>query len=490
MRDKEKARINKIAIICHSIIDLVLLAAYLLEWMKGSKSAGYFMIIAAFTILPVLAEIIIFRINKSSNVIHHIMGVCYSAMYIFIMFTTPSSLAFTYAIPMYMVASLYSEIGYSASISAGGLLSNVVYVINQSRTKGIAAEDWADLEIRLACMALSGIFMVLACYVTKKINEEKLANLNEQKEKTNQLLEQVLSTSDSMIVGIADAAREMELLGESVELIRGSMREVNIGNNETADAVQHQQQRTEQIQDHIAQVRVAAEHIDDNMVNAAGLVADGREQMSKLREQASKSLEANELVQDKMQGLDEQTEKMNSITEIITGIANRTGILALNARIEAARAGEAGKGFAVVAGEISSLASQTKSATVDINGLIKSITEDLGEVSKAIEVVAKGNQSNEKSSREAMESFLKIAESSENIARQSEEMKEVVENLEGANADIVGNIQTISAVTEEVTAHSNETYDACEENSKMVGRVSKIVKELNVSAQELKKHTT
>lgn len=82
-------------------------------------------------------------------------------------------------------------------------------------------------------------------------------------------------------------------------------------------------------------------------------------------------MDANNRVLEKMKVLTEYTNKMNTIIETITSIANSTGMLALNASIEAARAGEAGRGFSVVATEISGLASQTKDATVNITELIK-----------------------------------------------------------------------------------------------------------------------
>lgn len=488
MKMSEKAYINRMAVVCHTVIDVVLILAYMVELLKGARTVGYICIFAAICLVPVIVEWILFKRNPDSGLIMHIIAVCYGILYIFAIFTANSVTNFVYAVPMFVVLLLYSDVRYTALFSGTLCLFNILDIVYVAMTVGYAPEQIADVEIRVASITLIAVFCVMTTMCLNKLNKQKLANLNTEKDKSTQMLNDTLELAGQISQGIGQVTEKMEQLDQSVTHIRGSMKEVTQGSMETAESVQQQMARTGEIQKHIAQVKENAETIDRGVDNAAEMIQEGRKDIDAMEDQVQKSMAANDTVLSRMEDLSAQTEKMNTIIEMITGITNQTSLLSLNASIEAARAGDAGKGFAVVAGEISSLANQTKSATVNITELIQNINAELKEVSTAIDLVTDGNRSHAVTARKVLGSFERIAGMTKEISIQTTAMKETVESLDISNAGIVESIQTISAITEEVSAHSNETYEACERNSEMVSEVTAIVENLNEETKKIRKN--
>ncbi len=483
--ERERSLINRVAILCHTVIVVVLMLAYALEVFKGSRTIGYYAVFSALAAVPVIAEWILYKSNTADKKIQHILGFGYSAFYIFVVFTTTDLTAFTYAIPMYLVIMLYSDVRYCVAISFGGFIVNVIYTVIRAVNVGIPSELMPTYEIRNIVMLIIAAFLCWATSTMAKINKMKLDEINQEKENVSRLLNKVMNVSGEMSSGIEDVTARMHELGNSVMETRNAMQEVSSGANETADAIQNQIGQTEEIQKHVEKVKDVSASISESMSQARNDVMSGKNSLDTLLSQVESSERAGKEVVTDISELEEYMKNMQSIIEIITSVARQTSLLALNASIEAARAGEAGKGFAVVATEISDLANQTQGATVNITDVIHNVSDKLAVAVRAVEQLMSDNSKQNEMAATVADSFEKITNSTQSADEQSQMLEEVVGNLETANTVIIESVQTISAVIQEVTAHSNETYNISEKNTDIVNRVKELVENLNSQAQNL-----
>lgn len=486
--ERERKEVNKAAVFCHTVLAVILLGSYAMEVFKGARTIGYYAVFSILALVPVILEWVLYKRDPADRKIQHILGFGYSIFYIFVIFTTTDVTAFTFAIPLYIVVTLYSDLKYCIILSSGGFLVNIIFIIYRAVTVGIASEEMPTYEIRGFLMLIVALFLCFSTDVMAKINRMKMNELGQERDNVSKLLDSVMTTSTEMSNGIIDVQEQMSMLGGAVSETKSAMEEVSSGANDAAEAIQNQLGQTEEIQRHIEEVEAVSRSIGDSMDQAKKDVMDGKDSLKMLLEQVESSEHAgNEVVAD-IGELEEYMKNMQSIIELITNVATQTSLLSLNASIEAARAGEAGRGFAVVATEISNLANQTQGATVNITEVIGNVSEKLEIAIKAIEQLMSNNAKQSEAAETVAGSFEKIAGSTQDADEQGRRLEQVVGNLATANAGIVESVQTISAVMEEVTAHSNETNSTCDRNTDIVNQVAELVEDLSRQAQSLNQH--
>lgn len=481
----DNARNNLLALIGYCIYTAVIFGCYLMEVIKGSRTIGYFAIIAVLTLLPLAAMYIIYRRDNEDYNIRFVLTYGYLPSYLFAIFTTKSLLPFTYGVVIAILVMVFADERLCKSYVSILVIVNIANVIYMGLLGDITKEMLPDVEIRIGFVLIYAVYMILATSAMKKNNNAKMEHIASEKDVATKMLDDIMEISENMIGDVIVVSEKMGVLSEAVAKTKVSMEEVTNGTVDTAESVQNQLSMTEEIQNVIEQVADVSGVIDEDMEAATMEVSLGKSKIDDLIGQVHVSNEASGKVSEELSRLTSYASKMQSIVELIDGITSQTSLLALNASIEAARVGEAGKGFAVVASEISTLAEQTQNATVEITDMIENISIELDKVVDVVNYLMDNNKLQGVVATETASSFETIAIRTEDIQKRTQELAELVAQLSTSNAAIVDSVQTISAATEEVTAHSNVTLECSEENSMIVEEVNDIVEELQMLAQRL-----
>lgn len=480
----EDALANKMGLICLTIIDVIISIAYLAEAFKGSRSWGYVGLVILFATLPFILGWIAYSRDKSNKIDKHIIAVGFALLYTFVLFTAGNDLVFTYAIPMLVIVTLYLDKRYTAIAGGGVAILNIIDVIRKLMA-GIEPGQMPVLEIQGLVMILIVIYLIMTVATSEKYQQINGARLTLEKEKTDDVLAKILSVSGVMTDDIVKVVEEMDALSGSVESTLDAMSEVQSGAAETANSVQEQLQKTQEIQDYAQAVESASMVIKSNIDTTTEAIDAGQSCMTEMTKLSTNAIKSSNQVSELLKDFKETTNKMNQITDLINSVAEQTGLLALNASIEAARAGEAGRGFAVVATEISQLAGQTSGATENIVQLINDIGGDLESVISSINDMVDDNNKQAEAAKRTGDTFNTIVSSIDEIRMQSEILSKSVKELTNANSMIVETVTTISAISEEVSAHSNQTYESSQKNQDIVKIVDDLVNALNDNAKVL-----
>ncbi|NET07229.1 MAG: methyl-accepting chemotaxis protein [Symploca sp. SIO2B6] len=171
--------------------------------------------------------------------------------------------------------------------------------------------------------------------------------------------------------------------------------------------------------------------------------------------------------------LSERANQIGGISQLVSGLASQTNMLALNSAIEAVNAGEHGKGFAVVADEIRKLAEQSQKSADKINLLV---TDIQNAVNSTVMVTEEGTKTVAKGVNSAKDT------------------KQVFANVEGAVNQVVLSNQQISLNLREQVDGIQQVVQAMEninrgtqETAAGINQTKLVTQQLNDSAIALQK---
>lgn len=298
---------------------------------------------------------------------------------------------------------------------------------------------------------------------------------------------------------IGNIEKNTEFVAASSEQLTASAEQTTYATEHVAAAVQevagnaeNQMNSIEKNVQLIEQVTEGIAHIAESSLKVSELaihtmtqaeiggqaVTDTVNQMSSIQSSVS---ESNRMIS----SLSERSKEVGTILNVITGIAQQTNLLSLNAAIEAARAGEHGKGFAVVADEVRKLAEQSQQSATEIFNIIQGIQQDTESSVSIMAKVTEDVKTGMVISNEAIEKFQQILASTQEVTPQMDDISETAQTVQTAIQEVHDTANELENMAKSNASSSEEVAASTEEQLASMEEITASAKTLSAMAEEL-----
>ncbi|GIU10024.1 methyl-accepting chemotaxis protein [Shewanella glacialipiscicola] len=275
----------------------------------------------------------------------------------------------------------------------------------------------------------------------------------------NETSTSLAESSQGMATITADTARlvqtqrnELEMVATAMNEMTATVAEVAKNASDAADAAMQTDVKSK-----------AGLNVVSNTIQAIESLAAGIEHASQV-----------------VKNLEQDSNQIGTILDVIKGIAQQTNLLALNAAIEAARAGEQGRGFAVVADEVRTLASRTQESTEEIQVMIERLQGGAKLATNAMQDSRQYVDDSVNHTRSTGEVLQSIATAIATITDMNSQIATAAEEQNAVSEEINTNIVNISNAAEQTAEGANTSSQQSENLANMAKRLSVLVQEFRI----------
>ncbi len=446
----EKA--NKRAMIMWLILSVVLSAAYAIEILKGLKTIQYYIIMELICWVPFIIGLLVLKVKGwHSKLYQDIVGFGFGFFYLYIMLTSPGTLAFTYILPLMSMMVIYKDRNFFMRCGIASIITVVVTIVRNYMNGMNTPSDISNFEIQIAIIVFCYAGYITA--INHLINSDGalLGSVKANLERVVSTVEKVKVASNSVVDGVAVVRELAEENKEGAGAVVDSMEELVQKSNELSKKIDSSIEMTHDIDNQVSNVAELINHIVDLSGKSAVHADDSSKELAVMLESTNAMAKLSTEVESILNEFRNQFNRVKQETSTIENISSQTNLLALNASIEAARAGEHGKGFAVVADEIRnlSLGTQTSSNTImeelkqleNTSGkMMESVSAILGLIAESLETMEKVNSSVEN-----------IADDSKQLGNEIQVVDTAMKQVETANKSMVDNMLMVQGIMTEMT---------------------------------------
>jgi methyl-accepting chemotaxis protein len=254
--------------------------------------------------------------------------------------------------------------------------------------------------------------------------------LLDMRKSLREIVKNIRENSSKVLTNSSNLSEVTKETSESMDGVAKAIDEMAQGSTELAKNAQTGSEKLQVLADEINEAVDSSNLMKNHISEASKVNSEGMNYTKKLKEVVQTNAKGVEEVTKQVDVLDNKSEAVGKITDVIKSIAAQINLLSLNAAIEAARAGEQGKGFAVVADEIRKLATETSESTKEIDNIISEIKKEINTTKSKMADNGQLMTQTIEVSKGTEKAFEAIDNSVANIVRQIESLGNSINNMD------------------------------------------------------------
>ena len=485
MEKRHFMRINKILLITHSVATIFILFGLVSQLTMSDLPPANSIVPAVIAIIAIIGSVIMFLRFREQNLYPRYVAVAFSVAYAAMMLSIDTNTTYPYLIPILVILVLSLDRISVYIGSAVFLIMNVVKIAMMV----IGAEDillvMETISVEAIITILVSMGSILGVSNLTVFFKESIEEVTTAAGKNEKIYQQIIHVAEDVNEDITAADEMINQVEKALESMDLSMSDIAEGISGNTKAISQQTEQTRAIKEIIDNTNEQAKSIMNMANDTKGIVSHGEQAMSTLTKHVKTAIDYSGQMKVSAIRLQEKSDQVRSITDMILSISSQTNLLALNASIEAARAGEAGKGFAVVADEIRNLAEQTKNATENITAILDELASDATEVVDKVEKNVILAEEENKYAANAEEEFGNIKKMIETLYSDISKMADLMADVTMANDNIMDSVSALSASSEEITASMHEAASTSAQNVEVVSGFMKRMKGISEKIEKL-----
>ena len=340
--------------------------------------------------------------------------------------------------------------------------------IEQSHSQHLAVTLIVSLLIAVVVIIVAQQIIAPLNSFSKRISEIRKGN--DLTQRTEERHDEIGTISKEFNIFMAHFQTLIVSINQTVDALSVSSSVVSKSVAKTTEGIVNQSHESDMVATAVTEMGIVAGEIANNArltkekTDEASVKAlEGKEKLDgtvvNINELSAQLINAGEeIVQ-----LQEKSNGITSVLEVIKGIADQTNLLALNAAIEAARAGEQGRGFAVVADEVRTLAIRTQDSTAEITNIINELQVTTSEIVNTVGICKAQGLNSVTQAQETEEVLNEIITDVNAIAEMTVLVATAVEQQSIVVKEVDENIIRIRDIGEQVASDSQENSIASDD---------------------------